>query len=58
MNWLLDITMDNGNMDKDTVAENKFGQMDLSMKDTGVMIWLMEEEDLFMPMEMFSKDHG
>jgi hypothetical protein len=39
------IIMDNGNMDKDMDAVNKFGAMGLNMKDIGVKIWPMEEED-------------
>jgi hypothetical protein len=37
--------LDNGDMDKDTEKENKFGMMDLYMKDIGKMIWPMAEAD-------------
>ena len=37
---------------------SKYGQMVLSMKDTGKMIKQMEEGDLFMQMEMPMKDIG
>lgn len=48
----------NGDMVKDADVENKSGMMDHNMRDIGVMTWQMEEADLFMQMEMFSKDLG
>jgi len=46
MNWqtMLFISV-NGEKDKDTVEENKFGLMDQNMKDIGKIIWQMEKED-------------
>jgi len=35
----------NGDMVKGVDVESKFGMMDRSMKDTGVMTWRMGEED-------------
>lgn len=37
--------LDNGDMVKDVDVENKFGMMGRNMKDIGVMIWQMVEED-------------
>lgn len=45
-------------MDKDVVEESKFGKMGLNMRAIGVMIWRMEEEDLFTKMEMYLKVVG
>ena len=43
--YISDIILDNGVMDKDLVEESKFGKMGLYTKDTGKMIWQMEEVD-------------
>lgn len=42
---IMHIILASGDMDKDSVKENKSGMMDPSMKVIGKMIWLMEEED-------------
>ena len=36
----------------------KFGQMDQNMKDSGIMIWHVDMEDLFLLMVMFTKVIG
>ena len=48
----------NGDTVKGVDVESKFGMMDRSMRDIGVMTWQMAEEGLFMQMEMFLKDLG
>ena len=45
-------------MGRGMVAESRFGVMGRSTRGTGIVIWLMGEEDLFMQMEMFSKEIG
>ena len=48
LKWkIMRIIMGNGSMEKDLEEENKYGVMDLNMKDIGKMIWQMVEEDLF-----------
>lgn len=37
--------MDNGEIIKEMVEENKYGKMVLFIKDIGKMIWLMDKVD-------------
>lgn len=45
-------------MDKDMGEVSNIGLMELSLKATGNLTWLMEKEGLSMPMEMFMKENG
>ena len=45
----------NGLKEKDLEEENKFGKMDLFMKEHGKMIWLKDMEGLYTKKEMYTK---
>jgi hypothetical protein len=50
--------LDNGNWDFVMVEEYRYGKMDLTMKDIGKTIKLMEREDLFIQTEIFMRENG
>src|SRR5690348_9755815 len=59
MNWkTLQCMLDSGKMDLDMEEANKFGAMDLNMKEIGRIMLLMAREGLYTPMEMYMKESG
>jgi hypothetical protein len=50
--------VDNGRMGTDMVMEYKYGQMVQNMKDTGVIIKLMERVNFGMQMVMYLMENG